>query len=329
MLQTSKVHAGDPNSDCRKLIGIDIGGAKIAVAAVDDSGVIMAKTVIQTRRESSFREAMSQISAAAKHVIAKALWDPEELVAIGVGSAAQIDPETGAVTSPYPCPAWKGCRLAKALRDRLDIPVHVESDADAAGLAEQLVGAGRGFNPVLMLTFGTGIGGAFLVNNRIYRGCAGQHPEIGHVPFNPKGPECYCGQNGCFESVASGSAIERAGRAIGLRSCREVFLAAANGDPKAKEIVDEACSATSVAIKTILRTFLPERIILGGGLIEKHYELFAEAARTSLRSSELVPSSITVAKGQLGSDAGVVGAALAAIRGPKVPSTLSLVRGNR
>ena len=100
-------------------------------------------------------------------------------------------------------------------------------------------GAGRGFAPVVMLTFGTGIGGACVVQGKVFRGVTGGHPEIGHIPIQADGPSCYCGTAGCFESLASGAAIGNAGSKLGLADSREVFIASAQGHPDARVFLDD------------------------------------------------------------------------------------------
>jgi glucokinase len=186
----------------------------------------------------------------------------------------------------------------------------MENDADAAASGEARFGAGRGSDPMVMLTFGTGIGFAAIVKGQIYRGVAGEHPEAGHIPTTADGPECYCGLRGCFEAMASGTAIDAAGKAAGFADGRAVFAAAAAGYSLASGILDAAVNSTATAIWTLAHTFLPQRFVLGGGLIDDHFELFATPARTALSRAVLLPKGrVEVVRASLGNDAGVVGAA--------------------
>jgi glucokinase len=186
----------------------------------------------------------------------------------------------------------------------------MENDADAAASGEARFGAGRGSDPMVMLTFGTGIGFAAIVKGQIYRGVAGEHPEAGHIPTIAEGPECYCGLRGCFEAMASGTAIDAAGKLAGFADGRAVFAAAATGNPVAVGILDAATAATATAIWTLAHTFLPQRFVLGGGLIDDHFELFARPARDALSRAVLLPKGrVEIARASLGNDAGVVGAA--------------------
>jgi glucokinase len=160
------------------------------------------------------------------------------------------------------------------------------------------------------LTFGTGIGGATVLDGRLYRGGNGEHPEPGHVPVSPDGPPCYCARRGCLESLASGSAIGAAGREIGLPDAASVFAAAAAGNTAARSIVERVQNAVAVAAWTLCHTLLPERLVLGGGIMNRHFALFAPAVRAELHpATQIDGQAVTIVPAQLGSDAGLIGAA--------------------
>ena len=291
-------------------IGIDIGGTKIAVAAVDQTGRIRARISLATEAELGFGRAVERISRAITDIALQAGWPLTNLHGIGIGCAGPLDPVRGTINNPYTLAGWDDCDIATPLQRRFSVPVYLENDADAAALGECFTGAGRGFDPVVMLTFGTGIGGACVVRGKVFRGVTGGHPEIGHIPIQADGPSCYCGTAGCFESLASGAAIGDAGSKLGLADSREVFIASAQGHPNARAIVERAAQAAAMAAWTLLHTLMPQRIILGGGLMDEHYELFAEAMRRKITPATMAPAGqITVAKAALGNDAGLVGAA--------------------
>src|SRR4029079_6704818 len=128
---------------------------------------------------------------------------------------------------------WDRCNIVAPLSERFRVPVCLENDADAAVFGECAAGAGRGCDPVVMLTFGTGIGGGAVVSGHIYRGVRGEHPELGHIPTSADRLECYCGIGGCLESVASGTAIAQAGAEAGYADARAVFAAADQGEARA------------------------------------------------------------------------------------------------
>lgn len=291
-------------------IGIDIGGTKIAVAAVDQTGRICARIALATEAELGFGRAVERISRAISDVTLQGSWPAKSFRGIGIGCAGPVDPVRGTINNPYTLAGWDNCDIVTPLRERFGVPAFLENDADAAALGECFTGAGRGFDPVVMLTFGTGIGGACVVRGKVFRGVDGGHPEIGHIPIQANGPSCYCGTAGCFESLASGAAIGAAGNTLGLADSREVFVASAQNHADARAIVQRALQAAATAAWTLLHTLMPQRIILGGGLMHEHYELFAEAMRRKITPATMAPAGqISVAKAALGNDAGLVGAA--------------------
>jgi glucokinase len=198
--------------------------------------------------------------------------------------------------------------------------VRLENDADAAALGEYAAGAGRGAHSMVMLTFGTGIGGGVILDGPIYRGAAGAHPELGHMHAETGGPACYCGAHGCLESIAAGPAISAAAQAAGMADAREAFSRAAARDPAAAAVIGRAVRAAAAVIWDIAHTFLPERVILGGGIMEEHFDVFAPEARKRLEAAAMVPKgAVTVVRAALGNAAGVVGAAALAWQPPVTP----------
>jgi glucokinase len=218
-------------------------------------------------------------------------------------------------------PTWSrysvNCDIVAPLRKVFDRPVYLENDADAAALGEYFAGSGRGFRQMVMLTLGTGVGGGVVIDGKVYRGTRGEHPELGHIPIDPQGPACYCGTHGCLEAIASGTAIAAAGGRVGLTDSREVFSKAALGDPAAVAIIERARTAVRIATWTILHTFMPELIVLGGGIIDEHYDWFAPQVESQIPLATMVPAQgVRVAKALLSNDAGMVGAASLALNRP-------------
>jgi glucokinase len=299
-----------------KAIGIDIGGTKIAVAAVDHNGCIRARLVLPTEAELGFGRAVERLSQAIAAVVLEAGWPPGDFHGIGIGCAGPVDPRRGLINNPYTLPGWDNCDIVTPLRDRFEVPVSLENDADAALLGEYFAGAGRGFDPAVMLTFWTWIGGAVLIGGQVYRGANGEHPELGHIHVAPNSPLCYCGIQGCLEALASGTAVTEAGRRAGLPDPRAVFAAARARVPAAQTIVDRALHAAATAAWTICHTFLPQRLILGGGLMEEHFTLFATAMQRRLATAtQFTCDAVSIVPALLGNDAGLVGAASLVLRG--------------
>ena len=300
-------------------IGIDIGGTRIAVALVRESGGIEGRLVFPTEPERGFARAMEKIARAVDGLLVSAGRGRDDLFGIGIGCAGPVNPMTGTIHNPFTLPGWEGANPVRVLEERFSVPAFLENDADAAVLGEAHAGAARSLREVVMLTFGTGVGGGALVGGRVYRGMNGEHPEIGHILVDPGGPECYCGVRGCLESVASGSALKKAGQAAGFADAAEVFEKAGAADESASSLVDRAVSAVASAFWTILHTFVPEKVVFGGGLMESQFEVFAPALRERARLAEAAwGRRFLFSRAALANDAGVVGAALRALRGDEL-----------
>ncbi|MEJ5238784.1 ROK family protein [Limisphaera sp. VF-2] len=291
-------------------VGIDIGGTKTAVGLVDEQGRVLARLEMPTRPELGFERAVRQWIRAVEQLLEQVRLETTQLRGIGVGCAGPVDPRTGRIHNPYTLPGWEDCDVVTALQERFGVKVRLENDADAAVVGEWWVGAARGHDPVVMLTFGTGVGGGILLGGRIYRGSRGQHPELGHVLVSESGPRCYCGMEGCLESLASGTALATAGTPHGWTEASAVLTAAEQGHPVAQAIVARATRAAADAAWTLAHAVLPARFVLGGGLMRRLFDRFAAAMRERwARATQIRGHSIEVCRAALGSDAGLVGAA--------------------
>lgn len=301
------------NSQLRA-IGIDIGGTKTAIAAVDGSGKIHARRILATEAELGFERALGRMATAADEALAEAGWTRAQLCGVGVGCTGPVSAQRGVINNPYTLPTWIDCPIVERLQALFDRPAYLENDADAAALGEWFGGAAQGVNRLVMLTLGTGVGGSAILDGAVYRGTLGEHPELGHIPVDPIGPACYCGTQGCLESIASGTAISQAGEQAGIGDSRAVFARATEGDVAAAAIVRYVQGALASATWTLLHTFMPELIVLGGGIVDEHYQRLAPALQAMIPKATMVPSGGTlVAKAALGNDAGLVGAASLAL----------------
>ncbi|MBN1639786.1 MAG: ROK family protein [Anaerolineae bacterium] len=296
-------------------VGIDIGGTKIAVAAVTAEGTLLSRVEIATEAARGFPDGLRRITALVRRAMAEAGDEEAALAAIGIGCPGPLDPLAGTIDNPYTLPTWDGVDIVTPLRTRFGVPVALENDADAAAMGECWLGAGRGGRTVVMVTIGTGIGGGVIVDGRIYRGAGGAHPEIGHLALDPDGPACYCGIAGCWESLASGSAIAEAARkrlpahdAETITGERVIAMARA-GDPIARAVVDRAAQATARGVFSLINLYLPDIVVLGGGVMAA-YDLFAPVIHDVVSRDTMAPvGQIAVRRAALGNDAGLYGAA--------------------
>jgi glucokinase len=305
------------------VLGIDVGGTKVAVGAVAEATahhVEESPTVLE-----STKGLLDGIEATARQVMDEA-GRPS---AIGVGVPSQVDYATGTVESSVNIPLT-GVPLREELGRRFDAPVFVDNDANCAALAEaQLVDPPA--RVLVMLTLGTGVGGGVVVDGRTFRGAHGLGAELGHFPINPEGPPCpgNCPNRGCLEAYCSGQALERdatefAGDMPGSRlaalaggdgrvSGRELVAAAEEGDADALRIFERFGRMLGLGIAGFVNVFEPEHLVIGGGL-SRAAHLFLDRAvdEAGSRALPTLWRRVSVAPARGGSDAGVIGAGVLA-----------------
>lgn len=307
--------------------GIDIGGTKIELAVVQD-GVILNQLRIPTDVQAGFDKIIQDIAAGCQTLSATA-----KPTAAGVGVAGQIDASTG-VLKFGPNLHWRDAPLKSHLESLLGIPVFVTNDVRAAGWGEWLFGAGENAADIVCIFIGTGVGGAVVSDGRMLTGAKNSAGELGHITLELNGPQCTCGNRGCFEAFAGGWAVGKAARAavendkesgsvilkaakgrLNEVSAREVIEAARQGDALALSLVEDVQNAVAAASIGIVNAFNPSRLIFGGGLglalpgLASFVE--AQIQAHALQSSV---ESLRVLNAQLGENAGAVGAAAYALK---------------
>lgn len=304
-------------------IGVDVGGTKIAAAAVTVDGRHSAPTVVATAAGDP--EAIEQsISALVREVAAG-----RQVTAVGVGAAGWFDTER-AVVRYAPHLAWRDVPLADRLADRLGVPVLVENDANAAAWAEYRFGAARGHRVALCVTVGTGLGGGIIIEGELFRGAHGLAGEWGHLRVVPDGRRCACGNRGCWEQYASGTALARdarelaetspgiaegiialAGREAEALTGVDVSLAAAGGDLAAIELVTEAGRWLGQGIADIAAILDPSVVVVGGGVAAVGEPILAPARSrfAQVLTGRRHRPHPQIRAAALGAYAGIVGAA--------------------
>lgn len=288
---------------------IDIGGTKIAMGIVDAQGSILAQADTPTAPELGYQAGLERMSAMLRGLLIEC---GQSIAGIGIGSTGPIDPETGIYGDVGTLPGWQGSPLAADLERLFGVRVAVENDADAAALGEAAWGAGRGSRSLLYVTISTGIGVGIILDGRLYRGAGGAHPEIGHHVLDASGPACYCGAKGCWESLASGPAMEEwvnAQRGEALSAWRICELAR-QGDPLALQAVDRAAHYLGLGLANLVTMFCPQKIVLGGGMMQSADLLLAPALDVVKRICTQVPAENTsIVLAGLGAQSGLLGAA--------------------
>ncbi|MCS7222565.1 MAG: ROK family protein [Anaerolineae bacterium] len=298
-------------------LGVDIGGTKIAAALIDAGGHPHGLHAIPTLAHEGAEAILERVITLARAVIAETSIMP---VAVGVGTGGQVDPAAGEIVfATELLPGWTGLPLARRLREALGLPVYVANDVHAMALGEATYGAGRGVCYGLYVAVGTGIGGGWVLEGRLYHGRSGLAGSVGHVKVEPNGRPCTCGGRGCVEQYASGPAIaEHYRRLRGLAatpSGHEVVISMNAGDPLARLAIREAGRWLGLALASLVNAMGPDAIVVGGGVAAAG-EPFFSAIRTSL-AQHVLPSarSTPVIPAALGPHAGVIGAGVLARQG--------------
>lgn len=303
-------------------LGVDLGGTKLYVGLVDEAGKISSHELIKTSKEGPNAVVADIINAAKK------LSGKDEIAAIGVGMAGQIEKGTGNVLFA-PNLGWKNFHLGDELRKAFKIPVSITNDVRAAAWGEWLHGAGRGCSDLLCLFFGTGIGSGIVSGGRMLVGNDNAAGEVGHMTIDINGSKCSCGNTGCFETRAAGWGIakrakevlaydpaggkgllELAGGKVEAINAGHVFEAARNKVPVAMKVIEEAKEAMIAGVAGLVNAFNPRKVILGGGVIERNPELI-EVIRQGVpkRALKATADNLEIVPTELKGDAGVIGAA--------------------
>ncbi len=315
--------ASNPPSTGELSLGIDIGGTKVAAGVVNAQGVVLE----ELRRDTPGRDARAVENVIV--ALVQELLTRHTIATVGIGAAGWMD-LTGATVVFSPHLAWRNEPLRNTLQARLDRPVLVTNDADAAAWAEWRFGAARGRDKVVMLTLGTGIGGAWVVEGQVERGSFGMAGEFGHQIIMPGGHRCECGNRGCWEQYASGNALGREARelagkhspmAAGLLAAAHgrrkditgnlVTALALEGEPTAQELVGEVGEWLGLGMANLAAALDPALFVIGGGLSAAG-ELLLEPARRSFRrnlTGRGYRQEAGIVAAELGPMAGLVGAA--------------------
>jgi glucokinase len=272
---------------------VDIGGTKIAVGMVTPQGDVLASLEIATQPELGLEAGIRRIAEALEMSLTRC---GGKLLGVGIGCTGQIDQPDGAIRKNQFLPGWEGTGLLHGLSDYFSTRVVIENDAVAAALAAAAWGPARGKRTLVFVTISTGIGGAVIVDGQVYRGAGGAHPEIGHHIIDPSGPLCFCGAYGCWESLASGTAMAAWAAAANpisaskLNSAAAICAAAESGDRFAKQVVEREGYYLGIGLANLVTIFSPDAVVLSGGVM-RSYALFTEAIQKQIHSAcRLVPS---------------------------------------
>jgi glucokinase len=311
--------AGSPRESDREgetVIGaVDIGGTKIAVGMVDESGRVLSKMEAPTQAGLGYSDGLGRIAGMLRETARSA---GVEISGIGIGATGPVHPFTGVFGDVDFLPGWEWKNPVEDLMRIFDVRVAVENDGDAAALGEAGWGAGKNKSRLVYVTVGTGIGGGIILDGRLYRGVDAAHPEIGHHVIDPSGPLCSCGFRGCWESLATGPAMVawfRSKAAAGF-SClqdltaKDICQLARQGNELAREAVEREAYYLGLGLANLLNLFTPDAIVLGGSVM-KSADIFLDRIRKVIRQGcRFVPLERTeLSMASLGEDANLIGGA--------------------
>ena len=305
------------------VVGVDLGGTKIYTALVDLEGNIVNEKIVETLAEEGEEAVAGRIINTIDSVIAGV--DKDLIKAIGIGSPGPLDAKKGIIIETSNLP-FKNFEIVNVLKERYDLPTYLDNDANVATLAEFMFGAGKGTENMVYITVSTGIGGGAIINGKLYRGNTANALEVGHMTVSKEGPRCGCGNVGCAESFASGTAIgKRAKEAVASKvvtslkkynnvTAKEVFIEAAEGDAEAKRILDSALYYLGITVGNVMSHLDPEKVVMGGGVINGG-DIVLETVKKVVaeRCLSVFAENCSIEKAKLGGQAGVLGAAALAI----------------
>ena len=315
--------------DAQTLIGIDIGGTKIAGGLVDaQTGAMLLSDRVPTGAAEGGAAILLRAIALALRLreTAKTNGLPAP-VAVGIGAGGQINARTGEVLSATALlPGWAGVRLAPAFADALQIPARADNDVNALAAGEMRWGAGQGLENVVFLSLGTGVGGAIVAGGRLYQSARGVSGEMGHLIINPTGPACTCGGHGCLEQYVSGPALLRLYNSLGGPPLPDgtplAALARQDSESAAARAIHLTGELMGIGLVSLANIFGPDAIIIGGGLAGLGDLLLAPARHVLATRALPAVRDTPLRLATLGADAAVVGAAslaLPALAGVEIP----------
>lgn len=293
-------------------IGIDIGGTKTAIGLIDPTGHVLAKTALPTDHTVSPHVMVDRMAAAIKQMMAEHQVAEADILGIGVGAPGPLNTQKGEITAPPNLKGWWNFPIVESLKRHFDYKVAFENDATAAALAEKWLGAAKDAEHFVFITISTGIGAGIFSHGKLLTGATGNAGDVGHFVIDPAAGTCVCGQEGCWEYVASGTAIARQATDILGRevTSKEVFALAAEGDQEMKALVDKVFRYIGVGCVTLINTLDPEKLVIGGGVSQIGEPLFA-AVRDYVSKHALNPSgrNTPIVPAALLQEAGLIGAA--------------------
>ena len=318
-IEATKRADGEGAPAARTVLGLDIGGTKIAAGVVAADGSVRGFVTAPTDAERGPEDGLERLFELGRRAVAEAgvAWDTVE--AVGIGCGGPLDSANGILIAPLHLHGWSDVHVTDLATAALGRPAVLDNDGVAACAAEHRFGAGRKTRDMVYLTISTGVGGGVVIDGALHRGRTGNGGELGHVTVDWHGRLCRgCGRRGCLEAYCSGTSIAERAHEAGMQGATAagVAEAARAGEPVATRIWDETCEALACGITSIISLFEPEIMVLGGGVVRTGEQLLAPVR--ALVSEQVIGDPVPVVPAELGDAVGVVGAAAVAFE--RLPS---------
>ncbi len=307
------------------VVGLDLGGTKILSVCLDASLSVVGRDYRETKAEDGPEAVIARM---VKSVLAAS--EGRVLRAIGVSAPGPLDIARGIVTEAPNLPGWINIPLQQRIRELLALPAWIENDANAAALAENRLGAGRGSRHMVLIAIGTGVGGGLILDGALYHGASGGAGEVGHMIVDPGGAVCGCGRSGCLEAVSAGRALDKAALRIAAAEpdgalariarddgeepdARILDLAAAAGDASSIEALTRAGGFLGAGLTNLTNLLNPDVVVIGGSV--RKSEIYVRSAVEVLDREAFAQhrADVRVVQAELGDEAPAIGAALIAL----------------
>jgi len=292
-------------------VGVDVGGTNIKLGLVSSQGKIVARSRLATKDFARKEKLIAALTDAIEDLIEVNGLPSKEISGIGIGLPGLIDPEKGLIHLLPNISNWRNVPLKKIIEKRLGILTCLENDVHLIALAEWQFGAGKGYENLICIALGTGVGSGLILNNALYRGEGFAAGEIGHIPLNEVGPSCSCGGYGCFERYVGNQEITNASVKIFKKklSPHDLGRLAAQGDVRAIRLWQRIGTHIGNGLVGIVNFLNPRLIIIGGG-VSNNFKYLAPTIRQIIKSRamQVQKKMVKVVPARLGDDAGIIGA---------------------